>query len=85
MQAASSGTKVCLLQDGDLQSVCFRLHGHMSKKRHTQGDAKIQCVYGHKLPHPEIFKAEHMLFAAEIFLDAPSGEVQFRDPDDIFL
>ena len=30
-----------------------------------------------QLPYPEVFKLEHLLFAAKIFFDFPSGKVKF--------
>ena len=36
------------------------------------GKAPMNCS---ELPHTKVFKLEHLLFTAEIFLNAPSGKV----------
>ena len=42
-------------------------------------------IYRFELPDPEMLEPEHLLFTAEIFLNAPSGKVKLCHFDDIFF
>ncbi len=67
--------RICFLYDCKLQSMRFRFHGHMCQKCHAKSNIKIQGIDCCKPPHTEVFKLKHLLFAAEIFFNAPSGKV----------
>ena len=57
----------------------------MCQKCHAQGNIKIQGIDCGKLPHTEVFKLKHLLFTAEIFLNAPSGKVSQGDIYHVFF
>ena len=77
--------RVCRFYDCCLECIRFGIHGYHCQKSHAHGNIKIKCIDCLKFPYAEVFKLEHLLFAAEIFLNLPSGKIYAGHPDHIFL
>lgn len=41
----------------------------------TGRQKEVQGIDSSQRAHPEVFKVEHLLFAAEVFLDSPTGKI----------
>ena len=67
-----------------LECIRFGIHGYHCQKSHAHRNIKIKCIDCVKFPYAEVFKLEHLLFAAEIFLNPPYADI-LKMPTKILL